>query len=488
MSNNLRNILLSTLSLIANASLAGERDGAKPNLVFIFDDQHSFDMLGCNGNKQVKTPNLDKFAQQGVRFVNCFSNCPVCTPYRGMLMSGQHSLNNGTIKNDFPLLPGHGKKFAEVLRDSGYGTAYIGKWHIMGGARNRPIPKGDLRYGFDDLFLSNNCTTNFRPGHCFYWNEKGEKVCFDKWEVDGQTDQALEYLESRKDSKQPFALFLSWHAPHNNSEIIAANGEKHYTYVDVPDDLLALYHEDSIKVRPGTKNTPEIRKMYRGHFAMISGVDRAFGDLMEKLNDLGLDKNTLVVFTSDHGDMLEFLNYYGSKSVAYDYSDHTPLIMRWPEKLEANSSTKLMIGALDLMPSILGLMDLKVPKECQGKNLANAMVTKDENAVEGIPVWNMAGIGYRGVITRDYIFCRQKKEGKASFQNILIDRKADPFQLNNLFDNPTMADVKEKLWEITQTSMESFGDKFREWKDVMNAAELKDWENNTTKRPIDILR
>ena len=488
MKKNTLSILIGTLSLSAASSLAAKQPVTKPNLVFIFDDQHSFDMLGCYGNKQVKTPNLDKFAQQGIRFTNCFSNCPVSTPFRGLLMTGQHSLSNGTIKNDLPLLPGHGKKFAEVLRDAGYNTAYIGKWHLLGGERNRSIPKGEMRYGFDELFLSNNCTTDFRAGHCFYWNEKGKKVVFDKWEVDGQTDQALDYLDARKETKQPFALFISWHPPHNSSEKIMSNGDKHYTYNHVPDDYLSLYNIDSIHVRPGTKNSPEIREMYRDHYANITAIDKAFGDLMSKLNELGLDSNTLVVFTSDHGDMLEFKNYYGAKSVAYDYSGRTPLIMRLPGKLEANSSTKLLLGSLDLMPSILGLLKLNVPKEVQGKNLAKAILTKNENAVDYIPVWNLAGVGYRGVITRDYIYCRQKKEAKASFQNILINRNTDPYQLNNQFDNPKMADVKAELWKLTQTSMASFGDEFWEWKDVLNAADLNEWQYNTTKRPIDILR
>ena len=109
----------------------------KPNLVFIFSDQQTFDMLGCYGNKQIKTPNLDNLASQGALFTHCFSNSPICTPFRGMLLSGQQTLYNGTFVNDKPLVPGHGKKFAEVLRDAGYNTAYIGKWHLLGGDRDR---------------------------------------------------------------------------------------------------------------------------------------------------------------------------------------------------------------------------------------------------------------------------------------------------------------------------------------------------------------
>jgi len=277
----------------------------KPNLVFIFSDQQTFDMLGCYGNKQIITPNLDKFSEQSVLFTHCFSNSPVCTPFRGMLMSGQQPLYNGAFVNDKPLVPGHGKKFAEVLRDAGYNTAYVGKWHLQGGDRDRPIPPGEMRYGFDELFVSNNCHVDFRAGKCFYWNEEGQKSFFDKWEVYGQTDQALEYLDSRKNSVKPFALFVSWHPPHDWGKFKGEDSLMHYKY-DAPDELMAMYNRDSIKMRPGVENTPDRRRMYHGHMAMTTGVDIAFGQLMEKLKALNLEENTLVVFTSDHGDMLEF--------------------------------------------------------------------------------------------------------------------------------------------------------------------------------------
>src|SRR5690606_30159893 len=186
----------------------------KPNLVFVFADQLSFDMLGAYGNKQVITPNLDRFASQSLKFTHCFTNSPVCTPYRGLLMSGQHSMHNGTFRNDVPLIPGNGKKFAEVLRDEGYSTAYIGKWHLLGGDRDRPIPEGEMRYGFDEVFQTNNCHVDYWPGISFFW-EGDEKEYFDEWEVFGQTRQALDYLSTRENQPNPFALFISWHPPHD---------------------------------------------------------------------------------------------------------------------------------------------------------------------------------------------------------------------------------------------------------------------------------
>jgi arylsulfatase A-like enzyme len=476
-------VALSGMFLLSSATRRIE----KPNLVFILSDQQTFDMLGCYGNKQIKTPNLDQFAKQGVRFTHCFSNSPICTPFRGMLMSGQQTLYNGTFVNDRPLIPGHGKKFAEVLRDAGYNTAYIGKWHLQGGDRNRPIHKGVMRYGFDELFESNNCHVDFRAGKCFYWNEEGQKVFFDKWEVYGQTDQALEYLESRKGAISPFALFVSWHAPHDWGKFRGEDGLMHYQY-DGPEELMAMYNRDNILTRPGIENTPDHRRMIHGQMAMTTGVDIAFGQLMEKLRQLKLDKNTIVVFTSDHGDMLEFGEAILPKQYPHDYSSRIPFIIRWPGKIDKGSTTELLFSALDIMPSVLGLMGLDVPKECHGKNLGKAILTHDENAVEYIPIWLYEGKGYRGVITREYTWSTQKGATAGSLHSVLFDRKNDPYQLTNLFADPKMAPVTEKLWNLTKEWMAIYNDQFWEQADFMKAATQDQWDNPPYIRPVDILK
>lgn len=476
-------IALSGMFFISSSTKKTE----KPNLVFIFSDQQTFDMLGCYGNKQIKTPNLDRFADEGVRFTNCFSNSPISSPFRGMLMTGQQSLYNGTYVNDKPLVPGHGKKFAEVLRDAGYNTAYIGKWHLQGGNRDRPIPKGEMRCGFDELFATNNCHVDFRAGKCFYWSEEGKKVFFDKWEVYGQTDQALDFLDSRKIATKPFALFVSWHPPHDWGKFLGEDGKMHYKY-DGPEELMAMYNMDSIKVRPGMENTPDLRRMYHGQMAMTSGVDIAFGQLMAKLKQLKLDKNTIVVFTSDHGDMLEFDDAIYPKQYPHDYSSHIPFMMRWPGKIQPGSTTGLLFSALDMMPSILGLMGLEVPKECHGKNLGKAILKRDENAVEYIPIWLYEGKGYRGVITRDYTYSTQKDAIEGSLHSVLFDRKNDPFQLRNLFADTNMVSVRETLWKLTQQWMGKYNDQFWEYSDFMKAATIDEWDNPPYMRPVDILK
>lgn len=458
----------------------------KPNLLFVFSDQQTYDMVGCYGNQQIITPNIDKLAEQGLRFENCFSNSPICTPFRGMLMSGQYSLFNGCYSNDRPLLPGNGKKFAEVLRDDGYKTGYIGKWHLLGGDRKRPIPPGPMRYGFDDVFYSNNCHVDFRAGKCFFWNENDEREYFDEWEVYGQTNQAIDFLESVKDKEEPFALFVSWHPPHDWGKFTGEDGQMHYRY-DAPEELMAYYNRDSIKVRPGIESTTDLRRMYHGHMAMTTGVDIAFGQLMDKLKEIGADENTIVVFTSDHGDMLEYDEATLPKQYPHDYSLHIPFIVKYPKTIKENATTSLLFSALDMMPTILGLMGQEIPNECQGKNLSKAILTGNENAVDYVPIWLHQHTGFRGVITKDYTFA-QSKAGDSKLHNVLFDRKNDPYQLSNDFTKAESEAIKTELWKKTQEWMNSIGDEFYQNEDIDPIVKDMDFAEYQKKRPIGLFK
>ena len=473
--------------LLLAVSCSGRQEQQAPNLLFVFSDQHTFDMLGCYGNDQIISPNIDRLAREGLLFTHCISNSPTCTPYRSMLMSGRHTLHNGGFVNDRPLIPGHGKKFAEVLRDAGYSTAYVGKWHLLGGDRDRPIPEGPMRYGFDEYFYTNNCHVDFRPGKCFYWNEQDEKSYFDEWEVYGQTMQALEYLDGRKDTDQPFALFVSWHPPHNWGGFKGEDGKRHRGY-ETLDELMELYIRDSIRVRPGMEDTRDLRRMYHGHMAMVSGVDIAFGWLMDKLGELGVEDNTLVVFTSDHGDMLEFAGVPHTKQYAHDYSLRVPYIMRWPGKIQTGEKTGLLFGALDIMPTVLGLMDMEIPAECHGTNLAESILSGDEDAVDYVPVWSFYQPSYKGVVTKDWTYSTLKAATEASHHSILFDRKKDPYQLNNLFESAEHKAVKDSLWKLSAEWMEKYEDLFYTYEDLNMGMTVDEWYSNNTKLPIEILK
>lgn len=163
-------------------------------------------------------------------------------------------------------------------------------------------------------------------------------------------------------------------------------------------------------------------------------------------------------------------------------------MIRWPGIIQSGSTTGLLISAMDMMPSILGLMGLKVPAECQGNNLGKAIINNNEDAVDFIPIWLYEGKGYRGVITRDFTFSTQNGAAEGSLHSVLFDRKNDPGQLTNLFAEPKMSQVKEKLFTLTQKWMEKYNDHFWEYNDFMNAASDDQWNNPPYIRPVDILK
>lgn len=436
----------------------------KPNLLFVFSDQQSYDMLGCYGNPDIITPNLDRMAEEGIRFNHCVSSCPVCTPYRGMLMSGQHPLYNGAYINDVPLLADNGKYIGHLLRDAGYRTAYIGKWHLLGGDRDRPIPPGKMRYGFDNVFLSNNCHVDFRPGKCYYWNEQGEKVYFNEWEVFGQTRQAMDFLDTCTPDA-PFALFISWHPPHD----WGWQGDSMIRRYDTIRDLMDLYNPDRLTLRPNVADTPAIRKAYHGYYATCSGVDIAFGRVMDKLKEKGLDENTLIVFTSDHGDNLSSYDYTLPKNHPEDTSVRVPMLMRLPCGYPRGRKTDLLLGTLDIMPTLLGLMQLPIPNTVQGQDLSKAVLQNREEEVESVPLF-FYETSWRGVYTHRFTYAcgetGQWKKGQDGSRymgripvNVLYDKEKDPHQLHNQYGQPSAGGIQGKLRKMMQDWLNRFEDR-----------------------------
>ena len=194
---------------------------------------------------------------------------------------------------------------------------------------------------FDHEFFSNNCAVDFRPKAAFYWDENGNRVKFGKWEPNGQTDQALDFIDRHAGKEQPIALFVSWHPPHN-----------HVGGYPAPAEYEKLYDPAKIKLRPSCADTPRSRAEYRGYMAMCTNLDDNVGRLLKKLDEKGVLDNTLVVYTSDHGDLLRSHGIHDwHKSVPEQVSCRVPLILRWPGQLPPRVSD-MLVGTLDLMPTL----------------------------------------------------------------------------------------------------------------------------------------
>lgn len=472
------------------------KPSTRPNLVFIFSDQQARDMVGVYGESDVLTPNLDALAAGGITFDHCVSNAPVCTPYRGMLLTGQHPLWNNCFDNDRRLLTDVGDSFAEVLGAAGYRNGYVGKWHLFGGDRDQPVPPGPDRHGFDDAFLSNNCALNYDPDHAFYW-DGDEKRLFGDWEVAGQTAQALDFL-NRQTTDQPFSLFISYHAPHNH---FGGDAEA-YSGFDAPEEFKALYDPSALNLRPTIPDNARSRRMVQGYLAMCSEVDHHVGRVLAHLDELGLAENTIVVYTSDHGETFGAYSNHWHKGSPEDVSVRVPLIMRLPEGLAAGRRSDLLIGSLDLMPTILGLMGFEAPKECQGADLSTAIIESDDDAVESVPLFYFT-TPWRGVYTRRWTYSIEnvdRENGRADLIasdlgrsamlrrfDTLYDRVEDPDQQFNLYGHDgdvglrAHTAVADELHRLTLEWLDRFEDPFP---DQVALATIAD----DGRRPVDVLR
>ncbi len=430
-----------------------------PNIVFIMSDQHSYDMVGWHEGSQAHTPILTSLAQEGIVFKHAVSTSPQCTPFRSMLMSGMHAIRNGAINNDIRMLSSEqiglpGAYFAEQLEKNNYRTGYIGKWHLYGGDRARPIPAGPFRYGFNGTFLSNNCTLNFDAGKAYWWDSSGTRQYQDKWEPFGQSMQAQAFISTTDD--RPFALFIAFHPPHD----IGGNNYK------APDELMNNYKNSSIKIRPNGQDNFENRKRYHGHLAMISGIDKAIGMVVATLKDKNLLENTIIVFTSDHGDMLFSHKWPNNKGRPEQESIRVPLIISWPGKLDAGIQ-ETPIGTPDLMPTILGLIGIKPPNSCQGTDLSRVITLSRQIRNRKIPIYNHQH-NWRGIYTRrfTYAFSTDPNADSEKLPNtdtthsrfVLYDRKKDRWEMSNMYNHPSYSRYRNRLANATYKWMKKTGD------------------------------
>lgn len=288
----------------------------KPNIIFLFADQLRASSLGYVGQEPVLTPNLDKFATEGIRLTRAVANAPLCCPMRASILTGLHPLSHGVVGNDIRLredVPG----IAKSLSAAGYDTAYIGKWHLDGEDRSVFTPPGPRRQGFN-YWAACNCNHNYMAS--YYYGDSPEPIWNSGYEPDAQTDIALEYLSEAANRQEPFCLFLSW-------------GPPHCPYRQLPDKYLQMYDAESLRTRRNAVN-PD-KGITSGYYAHITALDWNFGRLLEGIDLYGLRDNTIVIFTSDHGDML-FSHDRGWKCKPWHESVIVPFIARWPGNRESS--------------------------------------------------------------------------------------------------------------------------------------------------------
>lgn len=422
---------------------------SRPNLLFIFSDQHRATATGFAGNPDVQTPNLDSLAERGVVFSRAVATLPVCSPARACLMTGQYPLKHGVIVNDVPL-ESDAVCFAEALRRAGYRTGYIGKWHLSGGPWRAFIPPGQ-RKGFE-FWRACECSHHYNESP-YHGDEPGERL-WNGYDVFAQTDCAIEYINEHADGDRPFALFLAYGPPHD-------------PYDTAPAEFRDLYDPDALKLRP---NVPEseansIRPKLAGYYAHITAIDEAIGRVVAATEEVGLLENTILVYTSDHGDMLGSHGRW-TKEKPWDESVRVPCVLSWPAgQAQAGMHIPQPLGSVDVMPTMLDLCGAEIPPTVEGTSYAPLVRGEPMDCPEGALIecvqpfgsWGKiyGGREYRGLRTARYTYVRDR-EGPW----LLYDDEEDPCQLSNLCDSPEHRGVQEWLDALLRQHIAARGDRF----------------------------
>lgn len=417
------------------------------NILFVYADQmHGF-ALGCMGNTGIKTPNLDRLAAEGVLFRNTYSCYPVCTPFRGILMTGRYASQTGVFENNQPL-PQNEKTIASALNDGGYHTSYIGKWHL-GATGNVAVPK-ELRGGFTD-FIGYQCYNDFL-NNVWFFDENGNKTEYKKHRTDATTDIAIERLDKIKDKK--FAMFVSYQNPHY-PEQPSKEYEDMYAGMKIPRrpnaaDVDPYTRTGSPKSDP---NTDPVNKKYgnnldeyiRLYNAMVTQLDHNVGRLMDRLKQLGIADKTVVIFTSDHGDM-QGSHGLKNKNTFYEESTRIPLIVRVPGGRKGAASDEL-VSCIDFFPTILDYAGLPTGPFAEGTSFSPSTCGKEQH-LNG-EVFSEGGDIENKVLppSKKWIMIRDgnhklvvSKDGLTPTH--LFDLSKDPYEMKNLLEEKDNNEAK----------------------------------------------
>jgi arylsulfatase A-like enzyme len=454
----------------------GTEAETKPNILFIFADQLRADVCGVYGGQDITTPNIDRLASGGVVFTNSVSSCPLCSPYRGMVQTGRYPTHSGIVLNFVEASHVQNPHcLADVFSAAGYETGFIGKWHLASGYRggeglSEPDPEaeqayrdknpeteyvapspGRLGYGYWQAFNFHMDFNNY-----WYYEDVPQKIHSGRYETDTETDQAIAYMDRCRQSGRQFFLTVAPHPPH-----------PWFDPASVPEGYLEKVPE-TIPWPPNVpvQNNPRTLSEVRCYLAMAKNLDDNLGRLLDYLETSGLARDTIVVFSSDHGEM------HGShgrvnKLVPYAESINIPLIVRWPRWIAPGSQVGALQTPMDHLPTLCGLAGLPIPGEVDGADLSGVALGKGGDSREEVLLgiytsdsdYCLSGTAYpewRGLKTKQYTYCRWLAGGEELYDNL-----EDPYQMNNLAANGAEPEVLVRLRSRLSDLLAAAHDDFR---------------------------
>jgi arylsulfatase A-like enzyme len=492
---------------LASTALGASKTESPPNVLFILTDEQSLWTLGVYGGKLPGTPNIDSIGKEGAIFRNFFVTSAVCTPSRGCYMTGRYPHSHGAVHNDLPLHPDE-FTLGHMFQRAGYETGYAGKWHLDG--KNDPtwpdwIPS-ERSFGFDDhkwMFnqghwkrieehpegwpnnrsvatasenfdgnkVENNTADRHnyvsaqpdgRPNESYSVTAKGEY--FSDW----LTDKAVEFI--RRPRTSPFFYVLSFSDPHSPFTV-----ESKYSSM-FPRESMKLpvtFHQKNLPAwaekmrledlkREGvsSEDDPRREKVFQErkaeYLGMVKCIDDNVGRILNTLRELQTLDNTLIIFASDHG---QYMGEHGIyfKNALYEPAHHVGMLMRWPKGIRPGTVINECVANVDLLPTLAGLLTLKTAGREQGRD-ASPLIRRERAD------WKNEAFIHKDYFTQSGVFTQEWELGlDKGGDSVLFDRKRDPLQVNNLYNDPQCKAVVDELTDRTMRHNEKVGSPALKW-------------------------
>lgn len=434
-----------------------------PNIVFIFSDQQRWDTVGCYGQELDLTPNLDRMAEEGVRFEHAFTCQPVCGPARACLQTGKWATETGCFRNGIAL-PLNEVTLAQRLSQRGYEVGYIGKWHLasthgLGDAdidyRTKSVPP-ERRGGYVDHWLASDVlefTSHSYDGHMFDSDGNQKDFPQGRYRVDAHTDWVLDYLRTR-DRAKPFFLFVSYIEPHHQNDHNQYEGphgsKEQFADYQVPGDLV--------------DTEGDWRENYPDYLGCINSLDENVGRIRDELEQLDLAEDTLLIYTSDHG------SHFRTRNSEYKRSCHEgciriPMLACGPG-FGGGKTISDLVSLIDLPPTVLAAAGVEPPDTMKGRPLQQVLDGVPEDWPQEVFLQISESQVGRAIRTKrwKYSVYAPDKDGNQDpasdcyVEQYLYDLDVDPHERNNLVADPAYAEIRAQLAGTLKRRMAEAGE------------------------------